>query len=142
MTEQGATRDQTEAREQVLDQIRKRRGFTLPLHDLMADVDVEILRRYNDLAGYVIFDPEPRALDLKTRFLVLVGITTAVKGDREGVEWSTRMAMENGATEREVLEAIVLAGLPAGSPAVEYAARAYSEAKEGRGWVEGGGSDG
>jgi len=141
MTDNTAPGDQTEARQQVLDEIRKRRGFTLPLHELMADVDVEILRRYNDLAGYVIFDPEPRALDLKTRFLVLVGITTAVKGDREGVEWSTRMAMEYGATEREVLEAIVLAGLPAGSPAVEFASRAYTEAKEGRGWVGGGGRD-
>jgi 4-carboxymuconolactone decarboxylase len=102
----------------------------------MADVDVEILRRYNQLSGYVIFGPEPRALDLKTRFLVLVGITTAVKGDREGIEWSTRRAMEHGATEAEVLEAIVLAGLPAGSPAVEFAARVWQEAREGRGWVE------
>ena len=142
MTDAGDTQDQAAAREQVLDEIRKRRGFTLPLHELMADVDVEILRRYNDLAGYVIFDPKPRALDLKTRFLVLVGITTAVKGDPEGVEWSTRKAMEYGATEREVLEAILLAGLPAGSPAVEFAARAFTEAKEGRGWVGGGDHDG
>lgn len=123
-------------REEVLAQIRKRRGFTLPIHDLMAEVDVEILRRYNDLASYVIFGPEPRALDLKTRFLVLVGITTAVREDREGIEWSSRRAMEHGATEQEVLEAILLAGLPAGSPAVEYAARAFREMKEGRGWVE------
>ena len=84
----------------------------------------------------VIFGPEPRALDLKTRFLVLVGITTAVREDREGIEWSSRRAMEHGATEQEVLEAILLAGLPAGSPAVEYAARAFREMKEGRGWVE------
>lgn len=131
----------TATAEELLAEIRARRGFTLPVHELMAEVDPEILRRYNDLASYVIFGPEPRALDLKTRFLVMVGITTAVKGDREGVEWSARRAMENGATRREVLEAIVLAALPAGVPAVEAAAKAFTEMTEGRGWVDQDGSD-
>ncbi len=126
----------TTTAEELLAEIRARRGFTLPVHELMAEVDPEILRRYNDLASYVIFGPEPRALDLKTRFLVMVGITTAVKGDREGVEWSARRAMDHGATRQEVLEAIVLAALPAGVPAVEAAAKAFTEMTEGRGWVD------
>jgi len=126
----------TTTAEELLAEIRARRGFTLPVHELMAEVDPEILRRYNDLASYVIFGPDPRALDLKTRFLVMVGITTAVKGDREGVEWSARRAMDHGATRQEVLEAIVLAALPAGVPAVEAAAKAFTEMTEGRGWVD------
>lgn len=126
-------------RDELLAEIRARRGFTLPIHELMADVDIEILRRYSALSSHLIFGPEPRALDLKTRFLVLVGITTAVKGDREGIEWSCQRAMENGATEKEVLEAMVLACMPAGSPALEYAARVWNEMREGRAWVDVGG---
>ena len=124
-----------DARE-ALDEVRARRGFTLPLHEVMAAVDPEILKRYNALASYLIFGPEPRHLDLKTRFLVMVGITTAVKGDREGVEWSSKRAMDNGATEEEVLEAMILAGLPAGMPSVEGAATGFAEMLEGAGWVD------
>ena len=120
----------------ALDEVRERRGFTLPVHEVMASVDPEILRAYNSLAGNLIFGPEPRHLDLKTRFLVLVGITTAVKGDREGVEWSSRNAMKHGATEQEVLEAILLAGLPGGMPTVEAATISFAEMLDGTGWVD------
>lgn len=120
----------------ALDEVRARRGFTLPVHEVMASVDPEILRAYNALAGNLIFGPEKRHLDLKTRFLVLVGITTAVKGDREGVEWAARNAMKHGATEQEVLEAIVLSGLPGGMPTVEAATIAFAEMLQGKGWVE------
>ena len=123
-------------REAIYEEIRERRGFLLPVHELFGEVDPEILRRYNDLASYLIFSPEPRGLDLKTRFLVMIGITTAVKGDREGIEWSMQRARELGATEQEVLEAAALAALPAGVPAVEYAATAWKEVAEGKGWVE------
>lgn len=113
-----------------LGRIRERRGFTLPVHELMNRVDPEILRRYDELAGYLLFGPEPRALDLKTRYLVLVGITTATRGDGDGIRWSARRAKECGATDDEVLEAVVLAGLPAGIPAVEEAATVLGYAHE------------
>ena len=131
-------RSKEELREEIYAEIRNRRGYLLPVHELFGEVDLEILRRYNDLASYLIFSPEPRGLDLKTRFLVMIGITVATKGDREGIEWSMRRARELGATEQEVLEAIALAALPAGIPAVEYAARAWKEVQEGKAWVEGG----
>ncbi len=73
---------------------------------------------------------------MKTRFLVLLGVTTAVKGDREGIEWSMRNARKHGATEREVLEAICLSALPGGIPTVEAAALAWQEVREGKGIVE------
>jgi len=120
-----------------LDKIRAVRGYTLPLHELLAETNPEFLRRYGELASYVIFgDAEGRALDLKTRFLVMVGITTAVKGDREGIEWAAARAVQNGATWQEVYEAAFLAALPAGVPAFEGACRAFKEMKEGKGWVD------
>ena len=120
----------------ALDEIRKVRGYTLPLHDALAETNPEFLKRYGALSSYVIFGPgEDRALDLKTRFLVMVGITTAVKGDREGIEWAAARAIKHGATWQEVYEAAFLAGLPAGMPAFEAACKALKEMKAGRGWV-------
>lgn len=120
-----------------LDKIRAVRGYTLPLHELLAETNPEFLKRYGNLASYVIFGPaEDRALDLKTRFLVLVGITTAVKGDREGIEWAAARAVQNGATWHEVYEAAFLAALPAGVPAFEAACRAFRDMEKGAGWVD------
>jgi 4-carboxymuconolactone decarboxylase len=119
-----------------LDKIRAVRGYTLPLHEILAEANPEFLRRYGQLASFVLFGPgEDRALDLKTRFLVLVGVTTAVKGDREGIEWAAHRAIQNGATWEEVYEAAFLAALPAGIPAFEGACRAFKDLQKGKGWV-------
>lgn len=120
-----------------LDKIRVVRGYTLPLHDALAELDPEMLRRYGDLASYTLFgDADGRPMDLKTRFLVLVGVTTAVKGDREGIEWAAVRAIQNGATWREVYEAAFMAALPAGIPAFEATCKALVEMKKGQGWVD------
>lgn len=113
--------EETLTSEEILQAISSRRGYLLPVHQLMADVDVNLLKKYDDLASDLLFAEEPRALDLKTRYLVLVGITTAVRGDPEGIVWSAQRAMRNGATKREVLEAILLVALPGGVPCVEEA---------------------
>ena len=120
-----------------LDKIRAVRGYTLPLHDALAELDPAMLRRYGDLASYTLFgEAEGRPMDLKTRFLVLVGVTTAVKGDREGIEWAAIRAIQNGATWKEVYEAAFMAALPAGIPAFEATCRALAEVKKGEGWVD------
>jgi 4-carboxymuconolactone decarboxylase len=107
----------------------------LPLWRLLRTVDPKIRSLFEEFLNYTIFEERPIALDLKTRFLVLVGITTAVRGDREGIEWSTQLAMKHGATEREVLEAMSLTNLPAGTPAMEYAADVWAQMKAGNATV-------
>lgn len=120
-----------------LDKIREVRGYTLPFHEFLAELNPELLRRYGNLASYTLFgDAEGRSLDLKTRFLVLVGVTSAVKGDREGVEWAAVRAIQNGATWKEVYEAAFMAALPAGIPAFEASCRVFKAMKEGEGLVD------
>ena len=123
--------------EAELEKIRASRGYTLPVHDALAELHPEFLRRYGELATYTLFgEAEGRALDLKTRFLVLVGVTTAVKGDREGGEWAAVRAVQNGATWDEVYEAAFMAALPAGIPAFEAFCKSMKEMKAGKGWVD------
>ncbi|MFT4726456.1 MAG: alkylhydroperoxidase/carboxymuconolactone decarboxylase family protein YurZ [Granulosicoccus sp.] len=120
-----------------LEKIRSVRGYTLPVHQYLARLDPEMLKRYGDLASYTLFgDAEGRPMDLKTRFLVLVGVTTACKGDREGVEWAAVRAIQNGATWNEVYEAAFMAALPAGIPAFEASCRAFDAMKAGDTWVD------
>lgn len=104
---------------EALVKLKKSRGHVLPVHRLMAEFEPSLLARYMELSQYLLFEEKQHALDLKTRFLVLVGITTAVKGDPEGVEWSSARAVKYGATREEVAEAALLAMLPSGVPAVE-----------------------
>lgn len=110
--------------------------FDLPLFELLRNVDPNIQSMFEEFLHYTIFNERPLALDLKTRYLCLVGITTAVRGDREGIEWSSQLAMKHGATEREVLEVISLTNLPAGTPAMEYAASVWDEMRRGRATVQ------
>lgn len=111
----------------VLKSLRKSRGHVLPVHELMAALEPKLLQQYMELSQYLLFEETEHALDLKTRFLVLVGITTAVKGDPEGVDWSSARAMKYGASREEVAEAALLAMLPAGVPAVEKVSRRLLE---------------
>ena len=56
-----------------LDKIRKVRGYTLPVHDTLADLNPEFLRRYGDLASHVLFGPaEGRALNRRVEIVLLV----------------------------------------------------------------------
>ncbi|MGB3438150.1 MAG: carboxymuconolactone decarboxylase family protein [Actinophytocola sp.] len=114
--------------EEIVEQAKARRGGKLlPVHELMAEVDPQILRRYDQLTAELLFPEEPKALDLKTHYLVLVGVTTAVKGDPDGVIWSAKRAMQHGASRREVLEAVLLSGLPGGMPTIEEATHALKK---------------
>jgi alkylhydroperoxidase/carboxymuconolactone decarboxylase family protein YurZ len=122
--------------EKALEEVRQVRGYALPVHELMAEVSGELLRRYNALSSWLIFQSEEGGLDHKTKALVFLAIATATKGDREGIELGIQRALKAGATEREVLETICLVGLPAGIPAVEYAGRVWREFKEGGSWLK------
>lgn len=106
-------------------------AFDLPLFEMLRTVDPNIVEMFQEYLNYTIFKERPLALDLRTKYLILVGITTAVRGDREGIEWSSQLAMKYGASEREVLEAISLANLPAGTPSIEYAADVWYQMKQG-----------
>jgi hypothetical protein len=65
----------------------------------------------------------------------LIGVTTAVKGDPEGMEWSVVRALRAGATWDEVREAAFMAALPAGIPAFEKACLTFNLLQKNKGMV-------
>ena len=77
---------------------------------------------------------EAGCLSVKQKRLIAIGISVAVNCE-SCMEWSIKQALENGASEEEIIEAIEIAIEMRGGPATSYARFAmnvikyYTEAK-------------
>lgn len=102
----------TKARSDALiARIKRKRGYLLPFHRLLAEHAPETLEKYDDFYSQVWF--EKNVLDPKVKELIAVGIHAAIL-EREGLEIHMKRAAKAGATEAEIVEAVTLAGIPAG----------------------------
>jgi alkylhydroperoxidase/carboxymuconolactone decarboxylase family protein YurZ len=119
-------------KEEILARIRARRGFVAHFHQLMVDIDPKIAESYEQVSGLVLRREGNNPLDDKTQSLVALGVATAVGNDREGVEQFINRATRAGASDREIMAAIMVAAFIAGMPKVEYAASIFYEMKEGK----------
>lgn len=110
----------------ILARLRAKRGYLLPFHELLARHAPAILERYDEYYSQVwLVD---NVLDARTKELVAIGIHAAVL-EREGLEIHLRRAVAAGATEAEIVEAMTLAGIPAGMYAVVVAADVWQRVK-------------
>lgn len=125
-----------EQRKTVLEKIRAARDFVLPVHRLMVDLDPNIAQCYETFSALAMRGEGESPLDRKTLALIGIGVTTAVRNDREGIEQCIVRARKAGASDREIMAAIMVAALPAGIPAVEYAATVWYEMKQGKTYIE------
>lgn len=116
---------------QVLARIRAKRGYLLPFHELLARHLPGVLERYDDYYSQVWL--QQNVLDARTKELVAIGIHAAVL-EREGLEIHLRRAVAAGATDAEIVEAMTLAGIPAGMYAVVVAADVWQRVRESTGY--------
>lgn len=115
----------------ILARIRAKRGYLLPFHELLARHAPRILERYDDYYSQVWL--ERNVLDPRTKELVAIGIHAAVL-EREGLEIHLRRAVAAGATEAEIVEAMTLAGIPAGMYSVVVAADVWERVRASTGY--------
>ncbi len=115
----------------ILARIRAKRGYLLPFHELLARNAPAVLQRYDDFYSQVWL--EQNVLDARTKELVAIGIHAAVL-EREGLEIHLRRAVAAGATEAEIVEAMTLAGIPAGMYAVVVAADVWQRVRTSTGY--------
>lgn len=97
----------------LLASMKERRGYLLPFHVLLAEHDPEFLESYNALLEAAFLDP--RALDRRTKELVLIGILTAISAPASHIEAHMRAALAAGASSKEVLEGLELVMPSAGA---------------------------
>ena len=103
----------TEEAQAYLEESERTRGYTLEMHRTMAAADFEWLGKYNAFieATYT----GQRMLDRKTKELLQVVVEAALRADVEQIQEHVRLAFREGATPREVLEALEAVVAPMGA---------------------------
>jgi alkylhydroperoxidase/carboxymuconolactone decarboxylase family protein YurZ len=110
----------------LVDELRAS-GRLLPVHQALAFLGADVLDGYCSYSDRLIFNEEERFLTLRERFLVLLGVMTAVGNDPHGIRWASEKAQQYGASTGAVLEACAMAALPAGLPRFESVVEALVE---------------
>jgi AhpD family alkylhydroperoxidase len=80
----------------------------------------DVMKAFSGLAQAAL---TPKALDCKTKELIAIGISVAIRCD-DCIGFHVKAAMENGATRAEVIEALGMAIYMGAGPSVMYASHA------------------
>ena len=107
-----------------LDETGQNRGYTLEMHQIMAANDLEWAKKYNQFieATYT----GQRLLDRKTKELLQIVVEAALRADVEQIQAHVRVALESGASPREILEALQAVIAPMGALAFRRVLQAWA----------------
>ena len=107
-----------------LDQTSQGRGYTLEMHRIMAEADLEWAKKYNAFieATYT----GQRTLDRKTKELLQIVVEAALRADVEQIQAHVRVAMREGATPQEILESLQAVIAPMGALAFRRGLQAWA----------------
>jgi 4-carboxymuconolactone decarboxylase len=114
---------QEDARE-FLEQMHRKRGYTLEMHRIMASADLEWLKAYSAFIETTY--TEQRMLDRKTKELLQIVVETALRADVEQIRSHIRLALKEGATAREILESLEAVIAPMGALAFRRGIQAWA----------------
>jgi 4-carboxymuconolactone decarboxylase len=115
------TSDKARAR---LDATRRSRGYELEMHRIMAAADPEWFETYAAFieATYT----GQRLLDRKTKELLQIVVEAAVRADVDQIRAHVRVALREGASPREILEALQAVIAPMGALAFRRGLQAWA----------------
>ena len=114
----------SDEKEEMLQEIAKNRGYTLEMHRIMAEVDMEWVSSYNQFINATYTGQ--RLLDRKTKELLQVAVEAALRADVDQIQAHIRVALQEGATPMEVLEAMQCVIMPMGALAYRRGLQAWS----------------
>ena len=112
-------------KQEYLDEMVRARGYVLPYHKVLAETDLDALRAINGLIEAVYL--KERRLDRKTKELLFVLSLTVMRSERGHIKSHIRAALDAGASEEEVLEAIEISLPEAGVVAFQHGFDAWRE---------------
>ncbi len=114
----------TEETEAILEHAQQDRGYILEMHRIMAEADLEWVKKYNEFieATYT----GQRLLDRKTKELLQVVVEAALRADQDQIQAHIRVALREGATPQEVLEALQAVIMPMGGLAFRRGVQAWA----------------
>lgn len=118
----------------LLDTMRRQRdGRLAAVFEFLDGLDPEFLRAYNEVAvlNFNYGDAgKGRALDARVKELIAVALLACVRG--ETTLQHMRRALEQGATPREIVEALEMSMHICGAPALEFGLRVLRELQSSR----------
>ena len=112
----------------LLEDTHRKRGYTLEMHRIMASADLEWLKKYTAFIDATYTGQ--RLLDRKTKELLQIVVETALRADVEQIRAHVRIALNEGATPREVLEALEAVIAPMGALAFRRGLQAWAAETE------------
>jgi 4-carboxymuconolactone decarboxylase len=110
----------------MIQDIKKGRGYVLDFHKVLMEEDPEFLKTYESLikAAYT----SERALSRKMKEFIFIAALTALRADKNHIGVHIKLAIENGASKREVLEVLECIYPPCGTVTFMNAIEAFKEA--------------
>jgi 4-carboxymuconolactone decarboxylase len=107
-----------------LEEMHRKRGYTLEMHRVMASADLAWLKKYTAFleATYT----NQRLLDRKTKELLQIVVETALRADVEQIRAHVRIALNEGATPQEILESLETVIAPMGALAFRRGLQAWA----------------
>lgn len=114
----------TEEKQAYIDKILKDRGYILEMHKILVEADLDWVKAYDPFieATYT----GQRILDRKTKELLQIVVEAALRADVEHIQAHVRVALENGATPQEILEAMESVVMPMGMLAFRRGLQAWA----------------
>ena len=114
----------TEEVEAYLREAHETRGYTLEMHRIMASADLEWAKKYGEFieATYT----GQRLLDRKTKELLQIVVEAALRADVGQIQAHVRVALDEGATPREIMEALQAVIAPMGALAFRRGVQAWA----------------
>ena len=112
-------------KQEFIDKMYRERGYLLDFHKVLVAEDFELLKAYDKFieAAYT----GQRTLDAKTKELLYTTILTAARASVEQIKLHVRLALHNGASKTEVLEALEMCIPAAGVPAFMVGFEAWKQ---------------
>ena len=114
----------TEETRAYLREMHQKRGYTLEMHGIMAAADLAWAKKYGDFieATYT----GQRLLDRKTKELLQIVVEAALRADVDQIRAHVRVALQEGATPQEILEALEAVIMPMGALAFRRGLQAWA----------------
>ncbi len=108
----------------ILEKVKRERGYLHPSREVLCERDPHYLELYHGLFTHVM--KEKNGLSLKVKEMIITAINAAANYEG-GLRVHIRAALEAGALEEEIFEAIETASLPAGIHTITFSMPIFAE---------------
>lgn len=110
-------------KEDLIEEVRKSRGFVEDFHIVLADMDPELMEKWTGMWKHVLAES---SLDLKTSALIRLALVASIR-NRTAIGHSMDQAVDAGASRKEILDAMKIAFVFSGVPTLVEALSVFRQ---------------